>query len=89
MSVHWLNKPCGQSAKDAIVARKPFVNKDHDLQGYRTKGGTYVLATCGIWSDSGSARDLLVLPFGQALRSVNIAVNPEFVNAVRAALKEE
>lgn len=69
---------------EAIRARRPIKTEWTDC--YRTRGGTYVIASNGRQSDSGKPRDLLaILPsdVGQgAVLKLWMAVNPDFVAAV-------
>lgn len=61
---------------------------------YETRGGTYVIASKGLWNDDGRPHDLvIILPSyveigGGATRVVpaRLTVNPDLVDALREAL---
>lgn len=82
---------------DALVAKiKEGQTGDLDgwNQAYVTAGGTYVIASRGIWNDNGKPRDLVailpsgVMDFGMDSRvmQLNVAVNTDFLDALREAL---
>lgn len=73
----------------ALRTRQRFT--EGDLSAYITKGGSYVLATSGAYSDDGKARDLLlILPvdLGKG-RLVRLwpALHPQFVPSIEEALR--
>jgi hypothetical protein len=78
------------SVVEHVRARRPF--KTPSLIGYLTKGGTYILASSGLYTDSGKPNDLMaVLPaeldHGRVL-PLYIATNPEVVAYLEAQLRE-
>jgi hypothetical protein len=86
-----------EEAAARIVAGKPFGEK-HDRWsiGYRTKGGTYVIASNGRQSDAQRPRDLVVIlpgvwgPDGHESRVLPLTplVNPDFVALIRELVDE-
>ena len=73
----------------ALRTRQRFT--EGDLSAYITKGGNYVLATSGAYSDDGKARDLLlILPVdlgkGRLIR-LWPALHPQFVPSIEEALR--
>ena len=60
--------------------------------GYVSEGGTYIIASRRVWNDYGIAHDLVaILPGaleGSRVLPLYVAVNPDLVSAIRAALGE-
>lgn len=57
---------------------------------YISKGGTYIIATAGTWTDSGRPRDAVaILPGaleGSRVLPLYIGVSPDLIEALRAEL---
>lgn len=77
----------------AIVeaAQSQYIGEiDYATISYVTRGGTYVIASAPNWNDSGEARDLVaILPMaleGTRVIPLYVAVNPDLIDALRAAL---
>jgi len=79
-----------------IRARKPFSEKEGgSILGYRTRGGSYIIASAAWIGDGGKTRDLiLVLPAfgadnstGLAAIQLYVAVAPELVAEVERVLR--
>lgn len=75
-----------------IAARKPFKD-EHDVQGYRTRGGTYIIATQGLASDTSKPRDLLAIVLDSTFQLFVVvlwpATAPEFVRAIERIVEAE
>lgn len=71
--------------QEKIRDRKPF-RDERDVQGYLTRGGTYVIASQGKTSDSGKPRDLIAVVPGERFQFEVVllwpAVHPDFVHQV-------
>lgn len=80
--------PITPSQLQAIRDREPF--DEGWLCGYTTKGGTYMVASSGRYTDSGQPRDLIaVMPAaldGRRVIPVWIAVNPATVEYLEKEL---
>lgn len=71
----------------AIYQRKPF--KTHFLVGYRTAGGTYMIASTGVQNDVPGRRDLLaVQTFAPTVFLLNPTTAPELPQIVHTILTE-
>ncbi|WP_426734437.1 hypothetical protein [Glutamicibacter sp. 2E12] len=77
---------------DALVAKikaGQTGNLDTLNQVYVTAGGTYVLASRGIWNDSGKPHDLVAIVPGLLgsgrVVPLDLSVNDDFVTALREA----
>ena len=79
----------------AIGGRRPFRRPDLDLTGYRTRGGSYVVASCGQYSDDGKPHDLVLIqpPHPVAVGSWGVMlrpnVHPELLAAIAVAIAGE
>ena len=75
--------------RDMITRRKPFT--DSGLQGYTTRGGTYILAVPAVWTDSGKPRDLAAFtPEGdKAITPLSPTVNPDLLVDLHSLLLDE
>lgn len=63
--------------KDMIRRRKPF--DDGQLTAYRTRGGSYMIATPGKWTDSGKTRDLVAISEGTWVIALSQLANPDLL----------
>ena len=71
-----------EATSKRIRERLPFTD-DPWLIGYRSKGGTYIIASNGKQTDSGKPRDLIALtPFG--IHQLWFSVSPELASEVEA-----
>ena len=78
------------TAREAIANRKPYRGEDDPFTiGYRSAGGTYMIASKGKWNDSSRPRDLIaIVEMISGTRAIPCTplVNPDFLAAVVAAL---
>lgn len=83
-----MGKPMlSELVRGAITNRKPFSGDDDPwLIGYRTKGGTYMLATTGRQDDDARSHDLIAITGMTAVIAVRGTVNPELVAEVALLL---
>lgn len=71
--------------KEAIRTATPAKTSQADT--YITKGGTFMIASPAKWNDSGKPQDLIAIGrFGEVL-ALSPTVNPDFVEAVKEAVK--
>lgn len=61
--------------REQIIARKPFTSVQ--VKGYKTRGGSYIIASCGIANDDGKDRDLMAItPHGVVALSPLAVIEP-------------
>ena len=77
--------------KEYILERRPF--KNSTLIGYRSKGGSYLLAVPSLWTDDMKPHDLMVIlpgPIGGSrVHILYPFVNPDLVQALRNLLDDD
>lgn len=65
-----------------IVARKPF--RSPQMVGYLTPGGTYILGSGDLASDSGKSYDLLAVTALDVVLPLRFNANPEPIDRILA-----
>ena len=54
---------------------------------YFSPGGTYLIATPGLWNDDGQDRDLIAIGRYGDVIPLSPTIDPNFLNAVKEAVK--
>lgn len=76
-------------ARAAIAARKPYsAPTDPFTVGYRTRGGSYVVASNGRQNDRPGIVDLLVVAVDGRVSPLRPTVNPDLVTLVESIVEE-
>lgn len=78
---HSLTALSASSTRNAIRKRRSF--EDPHLIGYRTRGGTYMIAAVGRWTDDGEDHDLIMIDIMGEVVPVRPTVNPDLVAHIR------
>lgn len=75
---------------ERIAQRKPVTEK-HDpwILGYRTKGGSYIVASNGRQTDSGKPHDLMLIRLDGSVVVLRPNVNPAAVADVRRYVRDQ
>lgn len=71
----------------AIVARQPF--EGGQSRGYLTEGGTYIIGSSAIASDSGESYDLLAITPWDTIYPLRPTANPEPIERILADAARE
>lgn len=54
---------------------------------YISEGGTYLIASPGLWNDDGKPRDLIAIGYFGDVIALSPTVNPDFIEAVKELVK--